>query len=57
MTYSSAKGHDPKGLADILAADEAAPSLGRQVFNGLTGTLVLLVTGVLVLLVVLWKSP
>ncbi|MFK4810579.1 hypothetical protein N8A98_05095 [Devosia neptuniae] len=57
MTYSSAKGHDPKGLSDILAADEAAPSLGRQVFNGLTGTLVLLVTGILVLLVVLWKSP
>jgi hypothetical protein len=57
MTYSSARGHDPKGFSDIVAADEAAPSLGRQVFNGLTGTLVLLVTGILLLLMVLWKSP
>jgi hypothetical protein len=57
MTYSSAKGHDPHKFSDIIAADEAAPSFGRQVFNGVTGTLVLLVTGVLVLLVVLWKSP
>ncbi|GLQ10912.1 hypothetical protein GCM10007913_28440 [Devosia yakushimensis] len=54
MTYQS---EDPSRLSDIVAADEAAPGLGRQVFNGVTGTLVLLVTGILVLLVVLWKSP
>lgn len=57
MTYQSTRGEDPSRLSDIVAADEAAPGLGRQVFNGVTGTLVLLVTGILVLLVVLWKSP
>ncbi|KFC68416.1 hypothetical protein FF80_01856 [Devosia sp. LC5] len=57
MTYRGMNGDDPHKLSDIIAADEATPSLGRQVFNGVTGTLVLLVTGILVLLVVLWKSP
>lgn len=57
MTYRGMNGDDPHKLSEIIAADEAAPSLGRQVFNGVTGTLVLLVTGILVLLVVLWKSP
>jgi len=44
-------------LADIIAADEAHPSIARQIFNGLSGTLILLLTGVIVLVVVLWKAP
>ncbi|MHA6691682.1 hypothetical protein [Devosia sp. A449] len=48
---------EPAELADILAADEAHPSLGRQIFNGLSGLLVLLLTGVVIVLMVLWKSP
>lgn len=44
-------------LADIIAADEAHPTLGRQVRNGLSGLLVLLLTGVLIVALVLWKSP
>jgi hypothetical protein len=42
-------------FADIVAADEAYPSIGRQILNGLTGTLVLLLTGIIILVMVLWK--
>lgn len=48
---------DPPRLADIIAADEIHPTLGRQVLNGLTGLLVLMVTGVVIVALVLWKSP
>jgi len=48
---------EPTRLADIIAADEVHPTLGRQVLNGLGGLLVLLVTGMVVLALVLWKSP
>lgn len=48
---------EPVGLADIIAADEHNPTLGKQVMNGLSGLLVLMGTGVLVVLLVLWKSP
>jgi len=48
---------EPTRLADIMAADEMHPTLGRQVLNGLGGLLVLLVTGVLIVALVLWKSP
>lgn len=48
---------EPTRLADIIAADEVHPTLGRQVLNGLSGLLVLLVTGVLIVALVLWKSP
>ena len=44
-------------LADIVAADEVHPSIARQVFNGFTGTLVLLLTGIVILIMVLWKAP
>lgn len=47
----------PTRLADIMAADEAHPTLGRQVMNGLGGLVVLLVTGVVIVALVLWKSP
>lgn len=48
---------EPSRLADIIAADEAHPTLGRQVINGLSGLVVLLVTGVVIVALVLWKSP
>ena len=48
---------EPARLSDIITADEAHPTLGKQVLNGLGGLLVLLVTGVLIVLMVLWKSP
>ena len=48
---------EPTRLADIIAADEVHPTLGRQVLNGLGGLLVLLVTGVVIVALVLWKSP
>lgn len=48
---------EPSRLADIITADEAHPTLGRQVLNGLSGLLVLLVTGVVIVALVLWKSP
>jgi hypothetical protein len=44
-------------LTDIVAADEANPSIGRQIMNGITGVMVLMLTGVLIVLLVLWKSP
>jgi hypothetical protein len=48
---------EPARLSDIIAADEAHPGVGRQVMNGLGGLLVLMITGVVVVLLVLWKSP
>ncbi|MET3926607.1 hypothetical protein [Devosia sp. 2618] len=44
-------------LDDIIAADEAHPTLGKQMLNGLGGLVVLLATGVVIVLLVLWKSP
>ena len=48
---------EPTRLADIIAADEVHPTMGRQVLNGLGGLLVLMVTGVVIVALVLWKSP
>lgn len=48
---------EPARLSDIIAADEAHPTWGKQVLNGLSGLLVLMVTGVVIVLMVLWKSP
>lgn len=44
-------------LADIIARDEQNPTLGKQVMNGIGGLLVLMLTGVVIVLLVLWKSP
>ena len=48
---------EPTRLSDIISSDEAHPTFGRQVLNGLGGLLVLMVTGVLIVALVLWKSP
>ena len=58
MTHESYEDRrEPTRLADIIAADEVHPTLGRQVLNGLGGLLVLMVTGVVIVALVLWKSP
>jgi hypothetical protein len=44
-------------LSDIISADEVHPTLGRQLMNGLGGLVLLLVTGVVIVALVLWKSP
>jgi hypothetical protein len=44
-------------LVDITAADETHTSLARQVVNGFSGLLVLMITGVVIVALVLWKSP
>lgn len=48
---------EPARLSDIISADEVHPTLGRQVMNGLGGLVLLLVTGVVIVALVLWKSP
>ena len=48
---------EPTRLSDIMSADEVHPTLGRQVMNGVSGLLVLLVTGIVIVALVLWKSP
>lgn len=55
QTYDDRR--ETKRLADIIAADEARPTLARQIFNGMTGLLVLMLTGIIIVLMVLWKSP
>ena len=48
---------EPNRLTAIIAADEVHPTIVRQMLNGLGGLLVLLVTGVVIVALVLWKSP
>lgn len=57
MSHEIMSGQGPRGLTDIVAADEARPGLGQQVINGIGGLLVLLITGLVIVLLVLWKSP
>jgi len=57
MTHQMMNGDDKHRLIDIVAADEKHTSFGQQALNGLSGLLVLLVTGVIIVLLVLWKSP
>jgi len=49
---------DPRaGFTDVIAADEAAPSLPRQFAHGFGGVFLLLVAGLAILTLVLWKAP
>ena len=48
---------EPARLSDIIAADEAHPTFAKQVLNGLGGLVVLMITGVVIVALVLWKSP
>lgn len=45
------------GFTEVIAADEATPSIPRQIVNGLGGLFVLLLTGIALLVLVLWKAP
>ena len=56
MTHQPFEDQREARIADIVAADEVHPGFARQVMNGLSGLLVLLVTGVIVVALVLWKS-
>jgi hypothetical protein len=54
--------HDPfeskrAELSDIVAVDETRTGILRQIVNGVSGLLLLLVTGLVVVLLVLWKAP
>jgi hypothetical protein len=44
-------------LNEIVAADEARPSIWRQMVNGVSGLVLLLLAGLIVVLLVLWKAP
>ncbi|WEK03198.1 MAG: hypothetical protein P0Y65_13415 [Candidatus Devosia phytovorans] len=55
QTYS--RNRDATRFADIIARDERNPTLGRQVMNGIGGLLALLALGVLIVMIVLFKSP
>lgn len=57
MTQDTMDGQDPRRFSDIVAADEVHPGIGRQVMNGIGGVMALLITGVVIVLLVLWKSP
>lgn len=57
MTQETYRDEDGNRLQDILAADETRTGLVRQVINGVSGLLLLLLTGLVIVLLVLWKSP
>jgi hypothetical protein len=44
-------------LTDIISHDEAHPNLLRQLANGIGGLVVLMLTGVVLIVMVFWKSP
>lgn len=47
----------PKRFSEIVPSDEPRPSIGRQIIHGIAGMVLLLVTGLIILLLVLWKTP
>ena len=57
MTQETMSGDGPHEMTDIVAADEMQPGIGQQMINGVGGLLVLLITGLVIVLLVLWKSP
>ena len=57
MTQETFEGEYDGRLQDVLAADEARTGVLRQITNGVGGLLLLLATGLLIVLLVLWKSP
>ncbi|MDP2781560.1 hypothetical protein [Devosia sp.] len=49
--------HRRTAMSDIITAEEARPGLLRQIGNGIGGLIVLLLTGLVLMIAVLWKSP
>ncbi|MGV8853888.1 MAG: hypothetical protein ACOH2L_04525 [Devosia sp.] len=57
MTHQGADDPHRHGeLTDIIARDDQ-PGLLRQLGNGVGGMIVLLLTGLVLIVAVLWKSP
>lgn len=56
MTHEPFESRNEK-LSDIVAADETRTGVLRQIVNGVSGLLLLLVTGLAIVLLVLWKAP
>jgi hypothetical protein len=57
MTQEAYDNQERDGLKDIMAVDETRTGILRQIVNGVSGLLLLLVTGLVIVLLVLWKSP
>jgi hypothetical protein len=57
MSQSSFGAQREPEVKDMLAKDETRTGVIRQIVNGVSGLLLLLVTGLLIVLLVLWKSP
>ena len=59
MTHHEfSESHNGPDVADIIiTAQEARPGLLRQLGNGVGGLIVLLLTGLILIIAVLWKSP
>ena len=47
----------PERFSDIVASDERRPSIGHRIISGITGVMLLLATGLIILLLVLWGTP
>ncbi len=57
MTQEAYDTRERDRLKDIMAVDETRTGILRQIVNGVSGLLLLLVTGLVIVLLVLWKSP
>ena len=57
MTHQAFEDQRDDGFKDIIAADEKPTGIVRQIVNGVSGLLLLMFTGIVVVLLVLWKSP
>ncbi|MCZ4344512.1 hypothetical protein [Devosia neptuniae] len=55
--YKSDDAYAHPELTDIISPDEARPGLLRQFANGLGGLVVLMLTGLVLIVMVFWKSP
>ena len=57
MAHRAVEAARDNRLKDIVAADERQTSMLRQIFNGVSGLVLLMVAGLVVVLFVLWKAP
>jgi hypothetical protein len=57
MTQEAYDTRERDRLKDTMAVDETRTGILRQIVNGVSGLLLLLVTGLVIVLLVLWKSP
>ncbi|MEO5806693.1 hypothetical protein [Devosia sp.] len=57
MSQVNMHGYDANKIEDIIASDERPTPFSRKIFNGLSGAVILLLGGLVILVVVLWKAP